>query len=1005
MNVRAIANGASRPRILFQRLSHPEPNPIMKPHHRITRLIVAAIVGHISLILASPSSAQEQGAIRGQISDARSVPVVRASVSIVGTSLATLTDARGEYHLANVPAGSAQVVVSSVGYRDVTTRLDLLPGGTQQKDFRLGAEIVELGAFVVEGSREGQARALTQQRNANNLMTVLSSDAVGKFPDAFVGDALRRIVGVVVEDDQGEATGVTIRGIEPDFNNITINGLEVAATGTPGGGTSNASSRPVPLDIFSVDVIESIEVVKATTPDMDGAGLGGAVNVKTKTAFSRGARELSASGEYTHADLGGGREGYRGTLSYSDIFGRQRNFGVLAAVTYEQRDRRVEKVYGTQYNSAGVLTRSRTNGYNQTLTRTSFMGNFDYKVGPASIISLKTMLSDYDDASDYDRAQIHADQGRYQNEYVRDHRFKKLYSADLSADTRFGRNTVRVGGLYSYSDEDKPENQKHLFRTADNVNVVKLTFDQSDWLSPFPVFSTFALPASTAEKALFTLSQAKFRGNYQEEKRWTWYADYTRDLAVWSHPTKLKFGAKYSEQKKFDDAWSYVFGPTSTILNYNYFPGLPPTRIRGNWDVHVIDKARMLAIFNGPDRDTYLRYNPRVSVGDAVVEDFSAKEALTALYGSFSSNIRRLRLEGGVRFEHASGSYTNYVYDENAYTAIPTGAAFIGANVDPVAPYPNVIKVVPGKGSFTNYLPSLHARYAITPDLLLRSAVSSNVGRPKFSDVAGLANFRASSNPDGSSYTLTTGNPDLKAATSTNYDLTCSYYGLKPMGLLEFGGFYKTIENRVYRQVTTRTAAQEDYDLYRTAGNGLAVGDLIDVVSRGNAKATKVYGLEVDWRMELRFLPSPFNGLGLGANYTYAESEEVIPYIQTLPTTSRFQPARAGQKTAFPLQARNSGNGYISFQKWGLDGRVAANYTGRRLAVWSESSPLNDEYWLARWRVDVTCAYRINSRWSITASAINLTDTPVVRYTAPNFLINSEYYGRTGRIGVRFFFR
>lgn len=97
-------------------------------------------------------------AVRGQITDARGVAVVRTSVSIVGTSLATLTDDRGEYYLANVPAGSALVGVASVGYRDATTRLDLPPGGTQQKDFRLGAEIVELGAFVVGGSREGQAR-------------------------------------------------------------------------------------------------------------------------------------------------------------------------------------------------------------------------------------------------------------------------------------------------------------------------------------------------------------------------------------------------------------------------------------------------------------------------------------------------------------------------------------------------------------------------------------------------------------------------------------------------------------------------------------------------------------------------------------------------------------------------------------------------------------------------------------------------------------------------------
>jgi TonB-dependent receptor len=958
-------------------------------------------------VFAVALAAQDRGAIRGRVADGIGNSLSRASVRLEQLDRTAFTDERGEFHLPEVPAGSHRLTASFLGYADVQGAVEVRAGDTAVVNLTLGADVVRLDRMVIQSTRDGQARALTQQRNAGHLMTVVSADAVGKFPDAYVGDALRRLVGVVVEEDQGEATGVTVRGIEPDYNNITINGLEVAATGTPGGGTSNQASRPVPLDIFSVDVIEAIEVAKATTPDMDGAGLGGAVNVRTKTAFSRGARELAATAEYTHADLGAGSDGYRGTASYSDIFGRERKFGLLAALTHEKRDRIVEKVYGTQYNASGVLQRSRANGYRQTLTRTSLLANLDYKVAPGTVVSLKSTYSDYDDESGYNRAQIHADQGRYQNEFVRDHRFKKLASLDLGVESRIGRNLLRLGGLYSYSDEDKPENQKHVFRTANNA--VRVTFDQSDWISPYPILSTFAdtngLPATAADKALFTLNEAKFRGNYQEETRWTWYVDYARDLEARGHPVKLKLGAKYTTHTKRNNAWSYVFSPSSTVLNYNYFPDQPPTQIRAHWQVYNLDKSRMLALYNGPDRDTYLRYSPQGSVSDGVVEDFSADEWVAAVYTSLVANIRRLRLEGGVRYEQAEGKFTNYGYDESAYNAIPTAGAFVGYSVDPVSAYPNVIKVVPGQGSFSNFLPSLHTRYPVTPNLVVRSAISTNVGRPKFTDLAGLATFRASNNPDGSAFTLTTGNPDLKAATSTNFDLTFSYYGLKPLGLLELGGFYKEIANRVYREVTIRPATQQDYDRYRTATNGLDVGDLIDVVSRGNAKTTKVYGLEADWRMELRFLPGPFKGLGVGANYTYAESEETIPFIQTLPATSRSQPARAGQKVAFPLQARHSGSGFVSFQKSGFDGRVAGTFTGRRLASWSDSNPANDQYWRARWRVDVICAYTFNRRWSINVSVINLTDDPAVLYTNPSRLINSEFYGRTGRLAVRYFFR
>jgi len=958
------------------------------------------------------TTAEARGALRGVVTDAATrSPLAGASVTIPGTALNAVTDGQGEYFLANVPAGSFDVVATYVGQQEKRARVDVASGLTARADFALGSDTVQLGAFVVQGTRDGQARALSQQKNATNLLTVVSADAVGQFPDAYVGDALRRLVGVNVEEDQGEATGVTIRGIEPDYNNITINGVEVASAGTPGGGTSNLAGRPVGLDIFSVDLIDSIEVAKTTTPDMDGSGLGGAVNVKTKTAFSRGVREFIGSGEYTYADLGGGREGYRASLSYSDIFGAQKNFGALLAITHEDRDRRVERVIPQQYNAAGIIQRARANGYNQTLVRTSYMANLDYKLTPATTFSLKASYSDYDDKSDYDRAQIHADQRRYQNEYVRDHRTKTLYTLDLSGETRFGNNELRFGGVYSYSDEDKPENQKHVFRTANNA--INVTFDQNDPVKPFPVLGSFSagngVPTTAAEKALFTLDEAKFRGNYQEETRWTWFADYRRDIAFLPFPAKLKSGVKYSHAEKSDDAWSYVFGAGTPALTFNDFPTLASTHIQDNWNVFVLDKSKMLELFNGPTRSTVFRYRPEASVDDSIVEDFQAREDLYAAYVSAVADFKRLRLEGGVRYEKVDGSYVNYGYDETAYATIPSNApvgAGIDTSVDPAAAYASVIKAVPGKGSFENFLPSIHARYQASPDLIVRSSLSTNVGRPKFTDVAGLANFRAGTNDDGSSYRLTTGNPDLKASSSLSGDLTFSYFGFRPLGLLEVSGFFKNIDDRVFKEVSLRPATADDVARYGTPTNGLTVGDTIEVVSRGNADASKLRGAEIDWRMELSFLPRPFDGLGLGANYTYVESEEIIPFVQTLPHNHPTQPARAGQEVSFPKQPRHSGNFYVSFNKWGFDARFAANYIGRNLRNWNDTTAANDEYNRARWRYDALVSYRIGRRWSLNASVINLTDEPLVTYVgAPNLVRNSEFLGRTARVAVRYAFR
>jgi hypothetical protein len=50
-------------------------------------------------------------------------------------------------------------------------------------DVALQADILKLGAFVVEGTREGQARALQQKRTADNIIDVVSADSAGKLPD------------------------------------------------------------------------------------------------------------------------------------------------------------------------------------------------------------------------------------------------------------------------------------------------------------------------------------------------------------------------------------------------------------------------------------------------------------------------------------------------------------------------------------------------------------------------------------------------------------------------------------------------------------------------------------------------------------------------------------------------------------------------------------------------------------------------------------------------------
>ncbi|MGC3972127.1 MAG: TonB-dependent receptor plug domain-containing protein [Pirellulales bacterium] len=73
---------------------------------------------------------------------------------------------------------------------------------------------------------KGQAKALNQQKNSDNITNIISADQIGRFPDANIGDAIKRVPGITMQNDQGEARNIVVRGMGPEFNSVTFNGEE-----------------------------------------------------------------------------------------------------------------------------------------------------------------------------------------------------------------------------------------------------------------------------------------------------------------------------------------------------------------------------------------------------------------------------------------------------------------------------------------------------------------------------------------------------------------------------------------------------------------------------------------------------------------------------------------------------------------------------------------------------------------------------------------------------------
>jgi outer membrane receptor for ferrienterochelin and colicin len=108
---------------------------------------------------------------------------------------------------------------------------------------------------------------------------------VGKFPDSNIGDALKRINGINVQYDQGEARFGQVRGTAADLSSVTLNGNRIPS--------AEGDIRNVQLDLIPADMVQTIEVSKVVTADMDGDAIGGSINLVTKSTPYR--RVLNAT--------------------------------------------------------------------------------------------------------------------------------------------------------------------------------------------------------------------------------------------------------------------------------------------------------------------------------------------------------------------------------------------------------------------------------------------------------------------------------------------------------------------------------------------------------------------------------------------------------------------------------------------------------------------------------------------------------------------------------------
>src|SRR3984893_532987 len=357
---------------------------------------------HFMLILFAcgifcAGSAQAQtgrGTIAGSAKDEANSALTSALVEVQPLGRKAASDEQGQFRITDVPAGEYTITVSYVGFAPFSSTVKVDAGQTTNVNAVLKVATVNDQVMVTAERLQGEAEAINIERMAENIVQVLPERVITSLPNTNIADAVGRLPSVSLERDEGEGKYVQIRGTEPRLSNVTINGVNVPYPET--------NVRNIKLEVVPTDLVERIEVFKTLAANQDADGIGGTVNLVTRTAAERPTYSLAGQGGYNPIQNGYGRGGVNGTIGRR--FGTSKKLGALLSGTFDQTNRGIDDLEPSQTimqdpqgNNVAVSNSADLRSYNYYRTRYGFAEGIDYNVKPGTNVYIKGLYSDFHD--------------------------------------------------------------------------------------------------------------------------------------------------------------------------------------------------------------------------------------------------------------------------------------------------------------------------------------------------------------------------------------------------------------------------------------------------------------------------------------------------------------------------------------------------------------------------------------------------------------------------------
>ncbi|MBI5691247.1 MAG: TonB-dependent receptor [Verrucomicrobia bacterium] len=904
------------------------------------------------------------GTITGSVSNsATGQNLEGAEVTLLPGGLSALTTRDGRYEIPDVAAGTYTLTATYAGLEARSLPAVVTAGAVVTRDFGLSSSVYQLDKFVVEGEREGNALAITERRNAGNVKDVISSDAFGNVADLNLGNFLQRMPGISKEESEGEIYLIRIRGVDSNMNAVSIDGTRGA------NGTTRSLNRGFEIDKVPADFIETIEVTKAATPDMDADSIGGSVNLKTKSALDRKGRRATYNVGHTY-NLD--QKSFRPlvSLSYSDII-RER-VGILVTASYNEshkpRDRSNLLYEQTTATDRPVFFTAANWGQDQLKHKRQGAGvRFDYRLGDATKVYFNTTYSYYVDqlnrrqptvntATATNIVSVTSTVTETRNQTFTFNQNRRERDVRTLNYTIGGENSRFLGGKVDFTANYSPsQGDERRFIPARAVAGVGFRFDRSATHNYFTVAQISGPDIYDPRNSTMTSLDLPEIASHDEI-----VGAQVNYRKAWASvlPLSLKTGFRYREQTRKRDQtrnlYSYVgpngvAGPVGTAndddLGRFFDPGY----------THVaFSYPRGLQFMKLPELMEALRSQPQLfrrnvatSTQDTIRNDTRAEETVTALYLQGETRWGRLNLVTGVRLEETSFSASGYKQELTAAERARR-AAWVGTVTDEetarrnLAEYGNPTR---GEGDYRNTFPSVHLKYNATRNLIGRLSYSTGIGRPNFGQIIPTMTI------NNDNLTITSNNPDLQPQRSKNLDLSLEYY-FEPAGLFSVGAFEKKLSNFIYRASVGRV--DDSNNIFGQEYEGYLL-----TTDRNGGSAT-IRGLEFSYNQQFSNLRGFWRGFGVFANLTWLRTQG-----------DYGTPGANNSGRTIPLFTPRTGNAGISYLAHGWTVRAKVNYSSDRLESYNADASRR-VYDKGSTPVDFNLAYAFSRRFSVYADVINV---------------------------------